>query len=153
MYFCEVYPTYTGYYLDLWVDTNVRCAKKKKISWVDDKFILSLIPGWWQLLCMIHCISQMLKSDEDEVRALPAWGSSFAGRGFDFCRQGGRVLPAKRDPHDGKTRTPLGTFWKNTFFSLSAIFEHSGPWKLYQTSSLSVTRHMKRINIFHERSL
>ena len=38
MYFCEVYPTYTGYYLDLWVDTNVRCAKKKKIIKTPSRF-------------------------------------------------------------------------------------------------------------------
>ena len=73
-----------------------------------------------------------------------AWGSSFAGMGFELCWQGVRVLqnwnpmPAKREPH-----------WVH----FSAIFEHSGPRKLYQTSSLSVTRHMKHIHIFSERSL
>ena len=32
------------FYLDLWLDTKVRCATKQKITWVDGKCFFSLIP-------------------------------------------------------------------------------------------------------------
>ena len=60
---------------------------------------------------------------------------------------------AKHKPPAGESRTPLGTFWKNTFFHFLAIFEHSRVQKRYQTSHLSVTRHLKRIRVFDGRSL
>ena len=80
------------------------------------------------------------------VRVLPAWGSSFAGMGFELCRHGVRVLPAKRE-------APWVHFEKKHFFHFLAIFEHSEVRKRYQASSLSVTRHLKRIYVFPERSL